>query len=183
MSSKAGNSDVESTAPVYHQQDIIKCLTDFYHFLSTLPYIDPAAVLTPPSTGWPNVTRKNLSHLGKNNDVINLLKRLPYIDLSGHQYVIAPETQATDYRGEAFQQDVTKQSVGKCTPPGDVQFPEWVINLTHGSRDGMYVMLDTTDGENRFQANHTIGEMTDSCYRNCDGVQYSGWRRGPIREG
>jgi hypothetical protein len=31
-------------------------------------------------------------------------------------------------------------------PLGDVDFPEWVINLTHGSRDGIYVMLDTKDG-------------------------------------
>jgi hypothetical protein len=147
MSSDGEDSDVESTAPAYDQQEIITQLTDFYQFLSTLPYIEPSAVLTPPSLGWPNVTKENFSELGKNDEVINLLKHLPYIDLSGHQYVIAPDTYPTDYRGEAFQHEVTKESIGRCTPLGDVEFPEWVINLTHGSRDGTYVMLDTTDGK------------------------------------
>jgi hypothetical protein len=40
MSSDGGDSDVESTAPAYDQQEIITQLTDFYQFLSTLPYID-----------------------------------------------------------------------------------------------------------------------------------------------
>jgi hypothetical protein len=147
MSSERNNSDLESTpAPTYNQQEIIAGLTEFYQFLSTLPYIEPAAVLIPPSTGWPNITRENFSTLHKNDVVISLLRHLPYIDLSGHQYLIAPNTQPTDYRGEVFQHDVTAGSVGKCLPLGDVKFPEWVISLTHGSRDGTYVMLDTTDG-------------------------------------
>lgn len=156
MSSEGDDSDVESTAPAYDRQEIITGLTDFYHFLSTLPYIEPAAVLTPPSTGWPNITRENFSELGKNDKVISLLKHLPYIDLSGHQYVIAPNTQSTDYRGEVFQHDVTKESIGKCTPLGDVEFPEWVINLTHGNRDGTYVILDTTDGRCQFRAEYRV---------------------------
>jgi hypothetical protein len=150
MSSEREDSEVESAAPAYDQQEIITGLTDFYSFLSNLPYIEPSAVLTPPSTGWPNITRQNFCRLGKNGEVINLLKHLPYIDSTGHQYVIAPETQPTDYRGEEFQHDVTKESIGRCTPLGDVEFPEWVINLTHGSRDGTYVMLDTTDGRTQF---------------------------------
>ncbi|KAF1942211.1 hypothetical protein EJ02DRAFT_376331 [Clathrospora elynae] len=147
MSSEGEDTDVESTlAPTYDQQDIITGLTDFYQFLSTLPYIEPAAILTPPSTGWPNITRENFSGLRKNDEVINLLKHLPYIDLSGHEYVIAPNTHPTDYRGERFQHNVTEESIGICLPLGDVEFPEWVISLTFGSRDGTYVMLDTTDG-------------------------------------
>jgi hypothetical protein len=146
MASAEENSDVECSAPAYHQQEIVAGLTDFYHFLSSLPYIDSSAVLTPPSTGWHNITRDQFSELGKNDEVVDLLKHLPYIDLTGHQYVIAPDTYPTDYRGEGFQHDVTKESIGRCMPLGDVDFPEWVINLTHGSRDGIYVMLDTKDG-------------------------------------
>jgi hypothetical protein len=153
MSSEGEDSDVESaTAPAYDRQEIITGLTDFYKFLSTLPYIEPTAVLTPPSTGWPNVTVENFSGLGKNDEVIRLLKHLPYIDLSGNQYLIAPNTQPTDYRGEIFQRDVTKENIGRCAPLGDVEFPEWVINLTHGNRDGTYMMLDTTDGRDRLEA-------------------------------
>jgi hypothetical protein len=182
MSSEGEDSDVESTAPVYDQHKTIVGLTDFYHFLSTLPYIEPSAVLTPPPTGWPNITRENLSELGKNDEVINLLKHLPYIDLSRHQYVIAPETQPTDYRGEAFQRDVTKESIGRCIPLGDVEFPRWVVNLTHGNRDGTYAMLDTTDGRNKFWAISRLNDgMTDRKHRNCDRVQYPGRRRGSVR--
>jgi hypothetical protein len=156
MSSEGEDRDVEGAAPAYGRQEIITGLTDFYSFLSTLPYVKPSAVLTPPTNGWPNITRENFSQLGKNDEVINLLKHLPYIDLTGHQYMIAPETQPTDYRGEGFQHDVTKGSIGKCTPLGDVEFPEWVINLTHGSRDGTYVMLDTKDGRTQFLAGSCV---------------------------
>jgi hypothetical protein len=150
MSSEVENSDAESAAPTYDQQEINTRLADFYNFLSTLPCIESSAVLTPPSNGWPNITRENFSKLGKNDEVISLLKHLPYIDLTGHQYVIAPETQPTDYRGEVFQHDFTKEIIGRCTPLGDVEFPEWVISLTHGGRDGIYVMLYITDDRNQF---------------------------------
>jgi hypothetical protein len=147
MSSEEENSDVEfgGAAPAYDQTEIVAGLTDFYQFLSTLPYIEPSAILTPPSSGWPIINRENFTELGKNDEVIDLLKHLPYINLTGHQYVIAPDTYPTDYRGEEFQHDVTKEKLGRCTPLGNVDFPEWVINLTHGSRDGTYLMLVTTD--------------------------------------
>jgi hypothetical protein len=103
MASAEENSDVECSAPAYHQQEIVAGLTD--------PYIDSSAVLTPPSTGWHNITRDQFSELGKNDEVVDLLKHLPYIDLTGHQYVIAPDTYPTDYRGEGFQHDVTKESI------------------------------------------------------------------------
>jgi hypothetical protein len=112
-----------------------------------------------------------------------LLKHLPYIDLSGHEYVVAPETQPTDYRGEAFQYNVTKESIGKCTPLGNIEFPEWVINLTHGNSDGTYVMLDTKDGRSRFLVGLRVMEMTDWCYRDRGAVQYSRQRKNPIQEG
>ncbi|ORY11049.1 hypothetical protein BCR34DRAFT_565883 [Clohesyomyces aquaticus] len=141
-------SDAEVDNPLtYNRDEIITSLTEFYEFLSTLPYVEPAAVLTPPSAGWPNITPENFAGLHKNDEVINLLKHLPYIDLSHHEYIIAPETYPVDYRGELFQRDVTVESVGRSLPLGDdVAFPEWVINLTYGSRDGTYVMLDTSDG-------------------------------------
>jgi hypothetical protein len=148
MASDGEDSDATNLlAPTYDQQETITELTDFYSFLSTLPYIEPTAVLTPPPTGWPDITRENFSGLRKNDVVIGLLQHLPYIDLSGHEYVIAPDTYPSDYRGEVFQRDVTKESIGRYLPLVDVEFPEWVISLTYGSRDGKYVMLDTTDGK------------------------------------
>jgi hypothetical protein len=147
MSSGSQESDIEGASlPTYNQQEIITALRDFYIFLSPLPYIPPAAILTPPSTGWPNITPENFSTLRKNDNVISLLKHLPYIAQTADQYVIAPDTYPTDYRGQPFQHEVTVESAGRCLPLGDVEFPEWVVNLTHGSRDGTYLMLDTTDG-------------------------------------
>jgi hypothetical protein len=171
------------SAQIYNQQEIITGLTDFYHFLSSLPYIDPAAVLVPSPSGWPNISQENFSALGKNGDVIDLLKHLPYIDSSKRQYLIAPNTQPTDYRGEVFQQNVTVESIGRCKPLGDVEFPEWVINLTHGNRDGTYALLDTTDGKVRLgvelsylriRLNDVVGTVTEYNIQDSNDPKYGG---------
>ena len=136
-----------SSEPTYDQQEIITAFTDFYQFLSTLPYIDPALVLTPPSTGWPNITRENFSGLRKNDDVINLLKHLPYLDMSENRLGIAPWTYPTHYCGSGFEIGVSDEDIRGLEPGGDVRFPEWVICMTWGDRDATCIMLDTTDGK------------------------------------
>jgi hypothetical protein len=132
----------------YDREEVIAVVTEFYQFLAKLPYIEPADVLFPPASGWSNINHQNFAGLGKSEEVIELLKRLPYIDMSGHEYLIAPNTYPCDYRREPFQSPVTTKSTGWYVPIGS-EFPPWVVPLTYGKRDGTYLMLDTTDGKFR----------------------------------
>lgn len=139
--------------PQYNQEAVIAAVTDFYQFLTKMPYIDASEVLYPPTGGWPNINEENFAALGKSKKVIQLLKHLPYIKMAGHEYVVAPDTHPCDYRGKTFQSGLTKESAGFYIPVG-CDFPPWVVPLTYGKRDGSYLMLDTTDGKFRANADH-----------------------------
>ncbi|MCJ1269695.1 hypothetical protein MMC22_009587 [Lobaria immixta] len=133
----------------YDREAVIAAVTDFYHFLAQLPYIEPADILHPPlEGGWPNITTENFACLGKSDEVIALLKCLPYIRMDGHhEYVVAPETFPCDYRRDYFQ--TPSFAEGRTAPwdvPVGLKFPSWVIPLTYGKNHGDYLMFDTTDG-------------------------------------
>lgn len=133
----------------YDREAVIATVTDFYQFLATLPYIEPADVLYPPPGGWPNINAENFAGLGKTEQVIALLKHLPYIRMDGnHEYMVAPETFPCDYRRDYFQSPaVFADGRGPWDVPVGFSFPPWVVPLTYGKNHGDYLMLDTTDGE------------------------------------
>jgi hypothetical protein len=89
----------------------------------------PAAVLVPSSIGWPKISRENFSTLHKSDGVVHLLKHLPCIDLSQHEYVVAPDTHPVDSRGKVFQEYVTVERAGRCLLLGDVELPEQKIRI------------------------------------------------------
>lgn len=132
----------------YDREAIIAVVADFYQFLAKLPYIESADILYPPEGGWPNITQENFACLGKNEEVIELLKLLPYIRMDGsHEYLVAPETSPCDYRRDYFQSPSFAEGRGPWDVPVGFEFPPWVIPLTYGKNHGDYLMLDTTDGE------------------------------------
>ncbi|OCL06226.1 hypothetical protein AOQ84DRAFT_411663, partial [Glonium stellatum] len=132
--------------PEYNREEIITAVTEFYKSLARLPYIELADILIPPPDGWPHITEEKFAALRKNHEVIELIRHLPYMNMSRHEYMIAPDTYPIDYRGKGFNEgEVSEESAGRAIPPG-LEVPEWVVPLTYGSRDGTYLMLDTTDG-------------------------------------
>jgi hypothetical protein len=136
--------------PSYNREEIIATLTDFYEFLSKLPWLESRDILYPPEGGWPNITKENFAFLGKNEEVIALLRHLPYIRMDGKdQYVLAYSTFPCDYRRDYFQSPAFEKDNTPWEMPetgGRFEFPSWVVPLTYGKSHGDYLMLDTTDG-------------------------------------
>ena len=137
--------------PSYNREEVIATLTDFYEFLSKLPWLESGDILYPPKGGWPNITKENFAFLGKNEEVIALLRYLPYIKMDGKgQYVVAYNTFPCDYRRDYFQSPAFEKGLTPWEMPetgGRFEFPSWVVPLTYGKNHGDYLMLDTTDGE------------------------------------
>ncbi|KAK8137868.1 hypothetical protein PG984_001248 [Apiospora sp. TS-2023a] len=158
----------------YNRDEIVSQLEAFYDFL---PHIPVEAVHKPPPGGWPSLTASSLGANigGKSPEVVELLRRIPYIDgvhkdsVAGSSYHdthpwIANEAYPCDYRvvsqvglGELSECDVpgwvlnVRDDVGFAVRPsyGDAGggVAPWVVQLTTGTdREGYCWMLDTTDG-------------------------------------
>ncbi|KAI0437934.1 hypothetical protein F4803DRAFT_119822 [Xylaria telfairii] len=147
----------------YDRNDVVAQLEAFYNFL---PHIPTAAVHKAPAEGWQSITSDTPGLGNKTPEVIELLRRLPYIDGSAHKHPwIAPEAYPCDYRVLAREDldprdtpgwvcDI-RDGTGFVTNRGDEQraqaeeeiWPPWVMQLTTGTdREGQCCMLDTTDG-------------------------------------
>ena len=152
----------------YDLEETIETITNFYKFLTELPYIQPDEILFPPSGGWPNIAVERLSCLDKNEEVIDLLVHLPYISVPGaeweipwprhlqplkasvHERMVAPRTSFIDHRGYRFQKAIERGDHGHVhfsyIPPY-VNVSSWVILLTTGFIHGDYMLFDTSDGK------------------------------------
>lgn len=109
---------------------------DYYQFLTKMPFLEPSDILYPPPEGWPQITKERLAK--KSDEVIELLRHLPYVDSRREVWQIMPDSRPCDY--------VNKHPKDyKPYTPGDFEFPPWVINLTFGGRYGKS-LFDTTDG-------------------------------------
>ena len=134
----------------YDRDHVIATVSDFYKFLVGTPFLEPDDVLFPPPGGWPNINKQRFAALGKNDEVVELLAHLPYINMSGQDYMVAPSTYPIDYRGEKFQSALEKGAenarINGWYIPSHHDFPPWVVPLTTGILNGDYLMLDTSDG-------------------------------------
>lgn len=134
----------------YDQDQVVAAVTEFYKFLTDMPYIAPADVLLPPPEGWSNINKDRFAALGKDDNVIELLAHLPYINMSGPEFMVAPYTYPIDYRGDKFQSALDKgvenAKLNGWYIPSFHEFPSWVVPLTTGIIHGDYLMLDTSDG-------------------------------------
>jgi hypothetical protein len=138
----------------YDREAIIAALTEYYKALSKLPYLDEEDIVYPPPSGWPNITKENFDVLGKHDEVVELLKRLPYLKNPndwGKGYLVSFATYAIDYSSEPFQPPVNMEKAKYYSP--DFAYREemvkpWVIPLTRPEDNviGTYILLDITDG-------------------------------------
>jgi hypothetical protein len=135
----------------YNREAIVASITDFFEFMIKLPHIKPTDLLYPPPGGWSSITQSNFAPLQKSNEVIELLKHLPYLKTSpnqvrGDESIVAWDTKPIDYREERFQPGKIEEGV-KIVEPSRDEFPNWVVPLTRGvDLYGIWLMLDTTDG-------------------------------------
>lgn len=62
----------------YSRDETIQSIRRYYDFLITM-YLDDSFVTEPPPGGWPGITVDRYRGLGKTDEVVNLLRHLPYL--------------------------------------------------------------------------------------------------------
>jgi hypothetical protein len=134
----------------YSQEATVTAILDFYKYLSSIGAIPDSAILTPPASGWPDVNSTTLSGLGKTEEVIDLLRHLPYIsqDLDGNRK-IAYKTSTIQYNDKADIRWVLDRNKveGILSPVSAGVIPPHVAVLTTGARYGSWLLLDTHEGK------------------------------------
>lgn len=129
----------------YSRDEAVSAIRSFYQFFSTLPSLPPEYIWEPPSGGWAEINSHSLGHLGKNKDVIDLLRHIPYIN----DTQIAFQTTAIDYASDAMNWYRDKNAIQReCLVPFAAgEIPEEVVVLTDGGKWGSWLLLDTKAGE------------------------------------
>ncbi|KAK6834142.1 hypothetical protein PG989_002999 [Apiospora arundinis] len=62
----------------YSREATIAAVRGFYQFLSKF-YLPESSIIEPPEGGWPQITQESIGYLEKTDEVIELLRHLPYI--------------------------------------------------------------------------------------------------------
>ncbi|OKL64467.1 hypothetical protein UA08_00997 [Talaromyces atroroseus] len=152
-------------------EEAISAVSNFYKVITKLAYIDPAALVYPPgsseatditTSGWPNINTAELRKRGKTDEVITLLRYLPYLRRpespdSKRRWMVAPDTIAIAYcDGEVYsdQLDEIQPTPGHCI---------WLADPA-GTENGVALLLDmenSTITEYSVRIDRTIGLSTD----------------------
>ncbi|KAH0359425.1 DSBA oxidoreductase, partial [Aureobasidium melanogenum] len=134
------------TADPYSREATIAAFYDYYKFLTKmfLPY---DFVQKPPAEGWPSITKEKLQRLGKNNEVFELIRRLPYIPDEVMMFSYAPVAHWPSLlEQETFSQedveDIRIMTEGLDWP----DIPSSAFGLTCGGRNSDQFILDTQFG-------------------------------------
>lgn len=117
-------------------------------------YVDEASVMYPPAGGWPDINSEVMHDLKKTDEVISILRHLPYLhsDRGGNAPQIAPVCGLADWRQIA-------QSLKNGEDPEDVlastegyegkfggKFPAYCVSLSTGGKYFQPFVLDTREG-------------------------------------
>jgi hypothetical protein len=128
---------------------IVEAVRGYYTFLAEgLGAIPSDCIVDAPEGGWPNITESSLAGLEKTNAVIELLRHLPYIEISSdHNTQIAFSTIAINYN-EYGKYGVAEGTRSEFMPAGNGEFPPHVVVLTEEEEDhyGSLLLIDTKNG-------------------------------------
>ncbi|OBT49596.1 hypothetical protein VE04_10008 [Pseudogymnoascus sp. 24MN13] len=137
----------------YSRDECVAAVRDYYDFLSKM-YHDESDVLIPPDGGWPTITQDNLRGLGKTDEVISLLRSLPYIRAPEHTVLklqSAPLCQFADWRQDSHNVSISASNcevLKHCSESAWLleDIPPHVVSLTSGNYDNPVLLLDTELG-------------------------------------
>lgn len=121
----------------YSRDSTIAAITSFYRTFVKQPFVEPSALRLSPSTGWPGINTNELQKRGKSDEVIELLRHLPYLD-GDEPWMISDETVCIPYhRGVCYKDDIDaiRNLPGHVVPVAEVE-----------GRDGSHLLLDTKAG-------------------------------------
>jgi hypothetical protein len=145
----------------YDRDDTVRVIRSYYTFLTRM-YLRASAVHSPPEGGWPSITIDRFRAFGKTDEVIDLLRHLPYVDavndgnLEPFQTLkCAPYAEFADYRSffrggnddDDLERHDTGEGIKAVTEDTDADdVPTHVVGLISGGRDSPFFLLDTQLG-------------------------------------
>ncbi|KAK8091267.1 hypothetical protein PG994_000772 [Apiospora phragmitis] len=129
----------------YSREKTISDVRDYYTFLTKM-YLDESEVIEPPVEGWPYID--NLRSMGKTDEVMALLRHLPYIrrneDVGPEA---APGCSFADWQQLAqvtSPDDDDGRSLRECSEPPELV--DDIPSLSYGRRSEPAFLLDTWRG-------------------------------------
>ncbi|KAH8719552.1 hypothetical protein GQ44DRAFT_658968 [Phaeosphaeriaceae sp. PMI808] len=140
----------------YDRAIVVNCIKRYYDLLIEAAYLDPASIRYPLDHGWTDeqLVVDILHVLGRSEEVIDLLRHLPYIQQPPDvdKYEVYEETVPASYlRGTDIVENLTAEECqGKSISdlllmPLSADWPTGFISLSHG-RDATWWVIDTTEG-------------------------------------
>lgn len=135
----------------YSREECIAEIRDYYYFLTKM-YLEESDVEEPPESGWPNITTEAMHGLGKTDEVVQLLRHLPYIR-SGERAQGGPWVEFANWNDMAGEHGIASEEEGEsarvCSEPPEYvdSIPPQVVSLTSNESDlGGIFLLDTERG-------------------------------------
>ncbi|KAL5316127.1 hypothetical protein ACEPPN_017005 [Leptodophora sp. 'Broadleaf-Isolate-01'] len=144
----------------YSREGTVGAFRGYYRFLVDL-YMDESDIIEPPKEGWPTISPEFQQLFGKSDEVIALLRSLPYIRESSpggewHPPHGSPNCYWADWqslaqgalrRAEARADMITVDEGLKVQSEGALgDVPAHVVGLTFGDRENKVFLLDTALG-------------------------------------
>ncbi|OAL51483.1 hypothetical protein IQ07DRAFT_643564 [Pyrenochaeta sp. DS3sAY3a] len=136
----------------YSRSSCITAVRGYYSFLASM-YLDPSIIAEPPEDGWPDIDQDALGDLKKTDEVIVLLRHLPYIrePPTGIRIFAGPHCHFTDWERESRSLrngEVHPSEIKVLTEGAEYsdQVPAHVIGLAIGNRNAPVILLDTLLG-------------------------------------
>lgn len=142
--------------PTYSRDECIAAIKDFYAFLGKM-YLDLSSfVIYPPADGWPNMTPEVMGCLGKDREIISLLRHLPYPEdrpFSDHPDCSVPAYRLYDWKTsvdklmnrETKAKEVLWDVEGRPRQFGK-RIPKNFVGLVNAFHGENVVLLDVKEG-------------------------------------
>jgi hypothetical protein len=136
--------------PVYSRDEFIAAIRDYYEFLATM-FIDRSCIVESPQGGWPSITAESMQGIRKTEEVIQLLKHMPYIVNKPFSHAM-PGCMPFDWATAGAHLMSGKDPEGSLimSEGFEDQFggriPRYYIGLMRGRRERDIVLLNTKDG-------------------------------------
>jgi hypothetical protein len=131
----------------YSREATIAAIQDYYRFLVSM-YLDESNVLEPPKGGWPSIPLNGWKNFDKTDEVIALLRELPYLREDSDPFQIngAPHTVFGNWQSPS--EDIDGQVLKEWSEPDpdEAEIPAHIVGLTAPSEESPAILLDTELG-------------------------------------
>ena len=135
----------------FDQAEFIALLTNYYEFCNRV-FWDNSVVVEAPNNGWPSITQSTMANLHKTDAVIELLRRMPFVDFvepdkAYGKHVVMVNTRIQDYRSEEIQKRIRDGDLEYYVEPICDPLPSSCISFGNSNgRNGYNLVINTADG-------------------------------------